>query len=325
MNQLNRMIASIALAVLAAPGTVLAAAGWPEKPIHLIVPYAAGGSVDALARVVANKLTAVLGQRVVVDNRAGASATIGAEAVARAEPDGYTLLFTSPGGIVIAPGISKSVRYDPFRDFAPIMQVVNVPEVLVAAPSLGVRTLPALVKYAKDHPGKLNFASPGSATLPRLAAELLKQEAKIDIVHVPYKGASPAINDLIAGQVQIMFADLPLLLQHIKAGQLIALAVADTRRAPSLPDVQTTAESGLPGVMAVNWYALLAPAATPKNVTALLYKQMQAVLKDPELESVLASDGAQIVSSSPAELTSYMRAEYDRWRAVAKSVGVTLE
>src|SRR5579871_1927739 len=161
MNRLIRMVARIALAMLAAAGAAPVAADWPEKPVHLIVPYAAGGSVDALARVVANKLTAVLGERVIVDNRAGASATIGAEAVAKAEPDGYTLLFTSPGGIVIAPGISKSVRYDPFRDFAPIMQVVNVPEVLVAAPSLGVRTLPALVKYAQNHPGKLNFASPG--------------------------------------------------------------------------------------------------------------------------------------------------------------------
>jgi tripartite-type tricarboxylate transporter receptor subunit TctC len=325
VNSLNRLALSVALMVLAASGAVQAAGHWPDKPVHLIVPFAAGGPVDTLARAIGSKLSGALGQQVVVENRAGASAMIGTEAVARAEPDGYTLLFTSPGGIVIAPGISKTIRYDPFKDFAPIMHVVSVPEVLVVPPSLGVRTLPALVKDARDNPGKLNFASAGSATLPRLAAELLKQEAKIDIVHVPYKGASPAIADLIAGRVQMMYADLPVVLQQIKAGKLIALAVADKRRAPSLPDVQTSAEGGLPGVIAVNWYALLAPAATPKDVTMVLYKEMLAVLKDPELQSLLANNGAQIVASSPADLTSYMRTEYDKWRAISVSVGVTLD
>jgi tripartite-type tricarboxylate transporter receptor subunit TctC len=325
MNQLHRLAASIALTGVAASVAVQAAGNWPDKPIHLIVPFAAGGPVDTLARVFGSKLTGALGQQVLVENRAGASAMIGTEAVAKAEPDGYTLLFTSPGGIVIAPGISKTVRYDPFKDFAPIMLVVSVPEVLVVAPSLGVRTLPALVKFAKDNPGKLNFASAGSATLPRLAGELLKREAKIDIIHVPYKGASPAIADLIAGQVQMMFADLPVVLQQIKAGKLIALAVADKQRAPSLPDVQTSAESGLPVVIAVNWYALLAPAGTPKDVTTLLHQQMQAVLKDPQLQGLLANNGAQIVASSPAELTRYMRTEYDKWRAISTSVGATLE
>ncbi len=325
VRTLNRLVVSVVLSVVAAPGAVQAVGNWPDKSIHLIVPFAAGGPVDTLARAFGSKLTGALGQQVLVENRAGASAMIGTEAVAKAEPDGYTLLFTSPGGIVIAPGIAKTVRYDPFKDFAPIMHVVSVPEVLVVSPSLGVRSLPALVKYARANPGKLNFASAGGATLPRLAGELLKREAKIDIVHVPYKGASLAITDLIAGQVQMMYADLPVVLQQIKAGNLIALSVADTQRAPSLPDVPTSAEGGLPGVIAVNWYALLAPAATPKDVTALLYKQMQAVLRDSELQKVLANNGAQIVAGSPEELTRYMRTEYDKWRAISTAVGATLE
>ena len=303
-----------------------AAETYPTRPVHLVVPFPPGGPADFFGRTLGNALHKQLDQAIVIDNRSGLGGIVGADTVAKAAPDGYTLLLASPGAIVIAPAIMNKMPYDTFRDLAPITEVVAVPEAVVVIPKLGVKTLAAFVAYAKVHPGQTNMASTGSGSMPHLAGELLKREAGIDALHVPYRGAAPAVNDLLAGQVDWMFADLPVLIPHIKSGALIALALGSGERAASLPDLPTTAEAGYPKVLADNWYGLFAPAATPPDILRTLSATATAALKDPELQATLAKQGALAAKPMTADaFTAFVKSEGEKWGGLAVAVGAKFE
>jgi tripartite-type tricarboxylate transporter receptor subunit TctC len=319
------MIRGLAAAVLALAAGTVQAQSFPSKPIHIVVPFPAGGPNDFFGRVMGNKLSQMVGQPVVIENKAGAAGVAGVDFVSKSTPDGYTLVLTSMGAVAIVPAISDKTPYDPFKDLAPITLVATVPEVLVAIPKLGVKTLPELIAKAKANPGKINFASAGSGGMPHLAGESLKREAHIDIVHVPYRGAAPAVNDLVGGQVDIIFLDIPVLLPHIEAGTLIPLALASGKRAPTLPQVPTTAEMGLPNVLADNWYGLLAPGGTPPATVQRLNQIVSAALKEPEVQAGFAKQGAQAVGNPSAEFAAFMRSEATRWGSLAKEVGVKID
>jgi tripartite-type tricarboxylate transporter receptor subunit TctC len=318
------LLGTATLLTAAAAHAADAPGSWPNRPVRIVVNFPAGGPADIIGRSLGTKLATVINQPVVVENRAGAGGVIGTDSVAKAAPDGYTLLVCSAGSLAIAPGLT-TLPYDPDRDLAPITQIVDAPEVLVAIPKLGVKTLPELLTYARTHPGRISFASSGPASMPHLGGELLKREASLDIVHVPYKGAAPAVNDLLGGQVDIMFADIPVVLQHIQSGRLLALAMGNVRRAPTLPAVPTTAESGLPGVLANNWYGLLAPGGTPREIIGQIHQAAAAALRMPELIDTLTRLGALPVASSPEAFTAFIRAERARWVPVARAAGAKWE
>lgn len=323
MLRLLCVLAAIAsLTAIAAPAR---AEDFPSRAIHIIVPFPPGGPNDFFARVLGKKLTEMTGQTVVVENRAGAAGTLGVGIVAHAQPDGYTLVLTSMGSLTVFPVIAKQPPYDPTKDLAPITIVAKVPEVLVAIPKLGFHTLGDLVTYAKAHPGKINFASAGSGGLPHLAGELLKREAKIDIVHIPYSGAAPAVTDLLAGNVDIVFLDIPVLLPHIQDGKLIPLALGSAQRAPTLPNVPTTGEQGYPKVLADNWYSLLGPGAMPKPLVQKLNQLVVKAVKSPDVQQQYAKQGAIAVGDSPEDFAAYMKSQTELWGNLAKASGVTLD
>jgi tripartite-type tricarboxylate transporter receptor subunit TctC len=326
MKVMMSMLAAAWFAVsIALPDVARAQSDYPTKPIRIISPYAAGGPADIFARGLANQLMPKLGQSVVVESKGGAAGMAGVDYVAKSSPDGYTLVLTAGLSLVVAPAIADVRPYDAYKELAPITIMVKVPEAVVAIPSLGVKTLTELVAKAKTNPGKINFASAGTGGLPHLAGELLKREAGIDVVHVPYRGAAPAVNDMLGGHVEMMFADLPILLPQIQAGKLIPLALASGQRAPTLPDVPTTAEAGFPKVLADNWYGLLAPAGTPREIIQKLHQATVASLQVQELRDTLAKQGAIPVGNTPEEFTAYMRAEGDLWAPLAKAVGAKLD
>jgi tripartite-type tricarboxylate transporter receptor subunit TctC len=319
-----------ATAVLAA---ALAAGAWaqpnlspyPTKPIRIVVPFPAGGATDVLARAAAQKLTESLGQPVVVDNRPGAGGNIGAELVAKSAPDGYTLLMGTVGTHAINPGIYPKMPYDHVRDFAPIILVAGVPNVLEVNPSLPVNSVQELIAYAKANPGKLNFASSGNGTSIHLSGELFKTMAGVQMTHVPYKGSAPALQDLVGGQVQLMFDNLPPSLALIKAGKLKPLAVTSKVRAPALPDVPTLAESGLPGFEASSWFGLLAPAGTPQPVIAKLNAEIAKWLATPEAKEKLVAQGANIAGGTPEDFARHIAAETAKWQKVVKDSGAKID
>ncbi|HTP82573.1 MAG TPA: tripartite tricarboxylate transporter substrate binding protein [Alphaproteobacteria bacterium] len=327
MKPMTRLACILAAAVLAASATATAALAqaFPTRPIHIIVPFPPGGPNDFFARVLGNKLTQMTGQTMVIENRAGAAGTLGVGIVAHAQPDGYTLVLTSMGSLTVFPVIAKNPTYDPAKDLAPITIVAKVPEVLVAIPKLNFHTLADLVTYAKSHPGKVNFASAGSGGLPHLAGELLKHEAGIDIVHIPYSGAAPALADLLAGNVDIVFLDIPVLLPQIEAGKLIPLALGSAKRAPTLPNVPTTAEAGYPNVLADNWYSLLGPGTMAKPLVQKINQLVVEALKDPGVQEQYAKQGAAAVGDSPEDFAAYMKAQTEKWGPIAKAAGVTLD
>src|ERR1700688_2324907 len=256
------------LSVLLMPASV-AAQDFPNKPIRLIVPFPAGGPNDIIARVIGQRMSELTKQPVLIDNRGGQAGVLGTDAVAKSNPDGYTIGIVSASALAISPTMEK-VAYDVSRDFAPVTLVVTVPEMLVVASNVPAKDMVELVALAKAQPGKLNFASAGVGGLPHLAGELLKLTANIDIVHIPYRGAAPAINDLLGQQVQMAFLDLPVILPHIKAGTLRPIALGAPERAPTAPDVPTTAEVGMPDLLILNWYGMIAPGKTPENIVNLL-------------------------------------------------------
>jgi tripartite-type tricarboxylate transporter receptor subunit TctC len=317
--------AAAVLALLATGSVATSAQTFPSKPIKIIVPFPAGGPNDFFARVMGNKLSQDVGQPIIIENKPGAAGVAGVDIVAKAPPDGYTVVLSSMGAVAIVPSISDNMPYDPFKDLAPITIAAKVPEVLVAIPKLGVKTLPELIAKAKANPGKINFASAGSGGLPHLAGESFKREAKIDIVHIPYRGAAPAVNDLIGGQVDIVFLDIPVLLPHIEAGTLIPLALGSGKRASSLPNVPTTAELGLPNVLADNWYGLFAPVATPKETIAKLHQVIAAALKDPSVQQAYAKQGAEAIGNTPEEFRTFWLAEAKKWGGLAKEIGVKID
>ena len=301
-----------------------AAQDFPDRPIRLIVPFPAGGPNDVIARVIGQRMSELLKQHVIVDNRGGAGGVLGTDALAKAKPDGYTIAVTSAGALVISPSMEK-VAYDTLKDLQPITLVAKVPEMLVVATSVPATDMKQLVALAKAQPGKLNFASSGPGSLPHLAGELLKLTAKIDIVHVPYRGAAPAVNDLVGQQVQMAFLDLPVLLPQIKAGTLRPIAVGAPERAPTAMDVPTTAEVGMPDLQTENWYGMLAPAGTPAAVVATLNKAALEAMRDPDVKEKLATQGAILIGDTPEHFRSFIETEITKWTKVIKDAGIVTE
>jgi tripartite-type tricarboxylate transporter receptor subunit TctC len=301
------------------------AGGYPARPIRVIVPFPAGGATDILTRVVVDKLGARLGQAIIVDNKPGAGANIGAEAAAKAPPDGYTLLMGSVSSHSIAVSYYRNLGYDFRRDLAPISMVAYVTNVLVVTPSLPVRSVPELIAYAKAHPGELNFASSGTGALIHLTGEMFKQMAAIDIVHVPYKGTALFLPDLMDGRVSMSLDTLPPHLPHIKSGKLRALAVTSAQRSPVLPDLPTVAEAALPGFESVAPYALFAPAGTPADIIALLNREVNTVLLLPEVRDKLAEQGIETSGSTPEAVATLIRNEIAKWAKVIKDGNIKPE
>jgi len=318
MKLLTRLLIG-ATAVLAA-GTALAQS-YPSRPVRLIVGFPAGGPADIFGRTFAQALTAGLGQQVIVENKSGVGGVLGIDAVAKAPPDGYTLGFNNQGSVAMAPFALSTMPFNPQKDLALITTVVKVPEVIVVNPSLPVTSLPELVAYAKANPGKINFGSAGAGGITHLACELLKAEARVDLLHVPYKGAAPAVNDLLGGQVQMGIFDVPVVLPHIRSGKFKALAVTSAKRAPSLPDVPTTAEVGYPRVISDNWYGLVAPAGTPPAVLKRIHDAAMAALNSPALLEQFAKVSGIPAPTTPEEYAAFLVEEQTRWSAIIKAIG----
>ena len=297
------------------------AQAYPSKPLRMIVPFPAGGPADIFGRGLAQGMAAELGQPVVVENVGGVGGVLGVDRALKSAPDGYTLGFNSGSTLSIAPYSLAKMPYDVKKDVALITLVVRVPEVLAVHPSLPVNSLGELVEYARRNPGKVNFGSAGGGSITHLAGELLKSEAKIDLVHVPYKGAAPAVSDLVGGQVQMGIFDVPVLLGHIRSGKLKALSVTSATRAPTLPDVPTTAEGKYPNVTSDNWYGLIVPAATPADIQKRLNTAAVTALKSPALAEQFAKVGGLASPGSPQDYASFLAAEQAKWSKVVTAIG----
>ena len=313
----------IACAVHGAPA--LAADGYPAKSIRMVVPFPAGGTSDIIGRIAGQKITEATGQQVIIDNRAGAGGNIGTELVAKAAPDGYTLL-TDPGStLTINPSLFSRLPFDTLKDFAPVTIIAAVPNVLVVHPSLPVKNVKELIALAKARPGQLNYASTGAGQSTHLSMELFKISAGVDMTHIPYKGSSPALTDLLAGQVPVMFDNMPSSLPHVKAGKLRALAVSTLKRSPALPELATVAESGLPGFEVSVWFGVLAPAATPRDVVTRLNSILVKALANPDMRERLAGQGAEPIGNTPEEFTAQIQRDIVKWAKVVKSAGIKLD
>ena len=313
---------ALAVALLAATAGAIAQS-YPNRPVRMVVPLSAGGFADVPARIIAPRLSEVLGQQVFVENRPGAGATIGTDFVAKSKPDGYTLLFTGTPH-VISPALYKNLPYDPLKDFASVMLVAAGPYVLVVNPQLPVKSVQELIALAKAQPGKIDYASSGNGSAQHLVSALFASMAGIELSHVPYKGSGPAMQDLLGGQVKVSFAGIPNVMPHVRTGKLRALAVSTPRRAPDLPDVPTVAEAGVPGYDATLWLALLAPAGTPSEIVQKLYAETSRVLREPEVQKAVAATGVDVSVIGPAELPAFLRAEVDKWGKVVRDTGATV-
>lgn len=321
--QIRLKCPALALALLALasavtlPNQTAQAADYPSRPIHLIVPYAAGGAADSIARILAKRMGKAMGQTIVVENRGGGGSIVGTEFVNKAEPDGYTLLLGQSGPISINPAVYKNLPYDPVKDFAPVSLTTTYPYVMVVNPSLGVKTLKEFVALARSKPGALNYGTTGVGAANHLVTELFDSKAGIKMTHIPYRGTALAVADLLAGQVQVVFADPISALSHVNSGALIALAVTSKERSPVAPAVPTMSESGYPGFDAVGWHGILAPANTPPAIVARLYAEIREALKDPETRTLLESQAMQIVGSSPEAFAGFIKQDIAVWKEVA--------
>jgi len=306
----------------AAVAVVMPARGqeYPNRPVRVVVPFPAGGGTDIVARMVTQKLAESMSANFVIDNRGGAGGTIGTELAAKSAADGYTLVIVS-GSHAINPSLYKKLPYDAVRDFAPVTLLVSGPGLLVVHPSVPARTVKELIALARSKPGQLFYASAGSGTPPHLAAELFKTMARVDIVHVPYKGNTPAFVDLLSGQVSLSFPTIPSALPHVKSGKLRVLAVTSAQRSKTVPDIPTIAESGLPGYEASSWYGVLAPAGTAGAVVGKLQKEIAKVLRDPHVRDKLLGQGLDPVGNSPAEFAAMIKSEIGKWAKVVQASG----
>jgi tripartite-type tricarboxylate transporter receptor subunit TctC len=315
-----------AIVLIATASTLVHAASgdaYPTRPIRFIMPYAPGGSIDTAGRIVLQRLSERLGQAIVVDNRMGSGGSIGTETVARAAPDGYTLLMGGVGTMALGPNLQKNLGYDPIRDFTPVTNLASTPYILVAHPSVPANTIKELVALARSKPGWLNFASGGgTGSASHLAGELFHSLAKIQVVHVPYKGSSPAITDVLAGQAHYTFTGIPSIIQNVKAGKAKIIAVTSAQRTPALPDTPTIAEGGVPGYDMSPWFGILAPARTPQALVARLHAQITEVLKVTALRERFAQDGVDVNGTGPAEFRKYMITERERWGDIVKIAGI---
>ena len=316
-----KLLATIALSLWL---SIAGAQGFPSKPVKIIVAFPPGGGTDIVARLLGQKLGDAWGQPVVVENRAGASGTIGTELAARADPDGYTLFMATMGNMTANQHLYK-MALDPIAALAPVTKVVDVHFVFMANPSLPAAGVRELIELAKKNPGGIAYSSSGPGGAPHLAMELFKRQAGIDLLHVPYKGSSPSISDLIGGRVMLTMDSLVQSLPHIKAGRLKALAVPGPKRTALLPEVPTIAESGLPGYALTNWFGLLAPAATPKDIVAKLHADAVKALKDPDINKKIADLGADVVGNTPEEFGAALRAESAQWAEIIKTANIRAE
>ncbi len=294
---------------------------YPTRPVRIIVPFPAGQATDLAARAVAQKLTDNLGQQFIVDNRPGAASIIGTEVAAKSPNNGYTLFMGSSGGLAVNPGMYSKLPYDPVKDFTPVSQTLLVPFFVFVHPGLPVNNLKELVDHLKSNPNKVNFGSAGTGATNHLSAELFKSVAGISMVHVPYKGSPPAVTDLVAGQINLMFETGPLGLPHAKSGRLKVLAVSSKRRAAAMPDLATIAESGYPGFETVGWAGMLAPAGAPKEIIAKLNGEVVRIIAQPGVNDRFVALGAELVSSSPEEFGAYIKSEMAKWGKVIRDSG----
>jgi tripartite-type tricarboxylate transporter receptor subunit TctC len=313
---------TLALLVLCAAPMTGHTQEYPAKPIRFVVPFPPGGPSDIISRVLGQKMQELLGQLVIIDNRAGAGGVLGTDNVAKSEPDGYAIGLASAGALAISTSLQEKMLYDTLRDLAPITLVAKVPELLVASTTVPVANLKELIALAKAKPGTINYGSTGPGSMPHLAGELLRIGAQIDVVHVPYRGAAPAVNDLVGHQVQIMFLDVPVLLPQIQAGAIKALAVGGKLRVSSLPDLPTMNELGYPQIEADNWYGLVAPAKTPRPIIAKLNATAVAAMKTAEVREKLAPQGAILIGDTPEEFADYIRGEIAKWSKVVQAAGI---
>ena len=319
-------LAALAVAATAAiPAGAFAQAAYPNKTVTIVVPFAAGGTTDILARIIGQALTTELGQPVIVDNRAGAGGNIGGALAAKAPADGYTLFMGTVGTHAINASLYKKMPFDPIKDFAPLTRVANVPNLLVANPAQPYKSVKELIAYAKANPGKLNFGSSGNGSSIHLSGELFKSLAKVDMVHVPYKGSAPAVTDLLGNQIGIMFDNMPSAIQHVRSGKLVPIAVTTAKRSPELPNVPTIAEAGVPGYEATSWFGMFAPAGTPAPVVAQLNKALVKVLNQAEVKKKINEQGAETVSETPEQFAAFIRAESVKWAKVVKESGASLD
>ena len=318
------------LAVLAAVAALLLAAdeasaqSYPTRSIRLVAPSTPGDAPDVIARLVAERLSTALGQQVVVENRPGTGGVVGSEVVAKAPPDGYTLIMGNAGSHGINAAVYSSLPYNILKDFAPVSQIAIAPNIFVVNPELPVRTIPEFIAYAKARPGQLSYASGGNGSSSHMSMELLKSMAGIDVVHVPYKGSTPALTDVIGGQVAVMSVNMPPAVPHVKAGKLRALAVTTRTRTPSLPDLPTVGET-LPGYETVAWFGVLAPTGTPKEIVNRLATELGRIARSPDMRERLAGMGAEPVGGTPDEFAAVMARDIAKWTTLAKSVGIKID
>jgi tripartite-type tricarboxylate transporter receptor subunit TctC len=321
----SRVLQLLALTFVLFFAPAFAAESWPNKTVTVVVPWPPGGPSDIAARPVAKGLTESLGQSFIVDNRGGASGNIGTAAVTRASPDGYTLLITSSSPIVINPALYKQIPYDPAKDLIPITNLLRVPLVLTAHPSVPANNVKELIALINSQQGKFQYASSGTGTPQHLTGELFKTAAKLDVIHIPYKGSAPAITDLLGGHVPVMFDSMVAILPHIKTGKVKPIAVTSAKRSPQLPDVPTFAESGLPAVESYAWYGFFAPTGTPKDIVAKLNSETLKVMKQPDFQKVLADTGSDFVGDTPENFAAFVKTEAVKWGDIVKKSGATAE
>ncbi len=322
--RLKTLLGTIVLALAAAGPQTAPAQSYPAKAVRIVVPFPPGAGADIVTRLIAVKLGSAFGQQFVVDNRAGAAGHIGAEVAAHAAPDGYTLLST-PASIVISRSLYPKLNYDIEKDLDPVALIASAPFVLVVHPSLPVRNVKELIALARAKPGELYFASTGNGGTPHLATEIFKMQAKIDIVHVPYKGTPPAVTDLLSGQVQLMFANTLSVLPHVRSGRLRALAISSSKRSAAAPELPTVAESGMPGFDVSTWFGMLAPRGTPKEIIDRLDGEVRKIVQMADVRARLISQGADPIGSTPEEFRTYLKSELVKWEKAVKAVGVRIE
>jgi tripartite-type tricarboxylate transporter receptor subunit TctC len=312
-----RLVAALLLFLASA---LTAAQDWPSRPVRLILPFPPGGGTDILGRLIAERLSASLGQPVVTENRGGAGGNVGAEAAARSAPDGYTIVLVAPS-LAISPTLYSKINYDPVKDFAPVSLVATVPNVMITQPSLPAQNLQEFIAYVKGRPGALNFGSGGAGTSNHLAGELFNIVAGTKLVHVPYKGVNLAMQDVLAGNVHLVFIGIPAAAPHIKAGKLRALALVAPQRSGALPDVPTVAEAGLGDFEVTTWYGVLAPAGTPRSIVGRLNAELVKIMHSPELKEKLAATGTEPFTSTPEEFAAYIKREIAKWGDVIRKSG----
>ncbi|MDB5811036.1 MAG: hypothetical protein JWN94_3158 [Betaproteobacteria bacterium] len=320
----NAVDIAIATIIMTAAGAVAAApANYPNKPVRFIAANSAGGGLDIVARAISPKLAAVFGYQVVVDNRAGAAGSLASEITAHAPPDGHTIMVGSLGGLAVNTNLYKGLNYHPLKDLAPIGWATSQSNVLVLNPSVPAKTVQELIALARSQPGKLTYGSSGAGNAGHLAAELFKSMTKTDMVHVPYKGGAPAMIDLIAGQVQLVFSSAPTAVPQVKSGKVRAIAVTTLKRSTVLPELPTLAESGLPGYEADNWYGCVTTAGTPRAIIDYLNVEINRALLTPEVKQILFNSGLEVRTSTPAEFGAYQKSEFDKWAKVIKDAGIS--